>query len=269
MSPLPGDSGSPIYSIAVPTHLLADREVSATAKLLYGVIDSFQKKSGVCFASNERLAEELGGCTARTVSKCVSELRAGGYIVIDEEKGRKIYLSTSVTDGQGGRSFLPPPTNISSRGVEENFQGGRKNFPPSNTVSDNIPPLSPPAGGNPPKSPKKGRDYKAQAAILPERFEGFWTFYRSHMPDGSNAGNRQRAIRAWDKLAPNSDLATAMAKSLAKQVKSKNWLSGVGVPHASTWLNNHGWEDDWGPAPGDSLIQHDVQRSEEAAEWVT
>lgn len=136
MSPLPGDSGSPIYSIAVPTHLLADREVSATAKLLYGVIDSFQKKSGVCFASNERLAEELGGCTARTVSKCVSELRAGGYIVIDEEKGRKIYLSTSVTDGQGGRSFLPPPTNISSRGVEENFQGGRKNFPPSNTESN-------------------------------------------------------------------------------------------------------------------------------------
>lgn len=130
------DSNSPIYSIAIPVHLLSDREVSATAKLLYGVIDSFQKKSGICYASNDRLAEELAGCTPRTISKCVSELKNAGYIEIDDTKGRKIYLSTSVTSGQGGRSFLPPPTKISSRGVEENFQGGGRNFPPSITVSN-------------------------------------------------------------------------------------------------------------------------------------
>lgn len=267
MNPLPGEGSSPIYSIAVPTHLLADREVSATAKLLYGVIDSFQKKSGICFASNDRLAEELGGCTARTVSKCVAELRSGGYIVVEEDKGRKIYLSTSANDGQGGRSFLPPPTKVSSRGIEENFYGDGKNFLPSNTESSILPPLSPPVGGGSPKSSKRGRDYKAQAATLPERFEGFWLFYRSHIPDGSNAGNRQKALRAWDKLSPSSDLATEMAKSLARQVKSKNWLSGVGVPHASTWLNNHGWEDDWGPAPGDTPPQHETH-GEGAAEWV-
>lgn len=136
MNPLPGEGSSPIYSIAVPTHLLADREVSATAKLLYGVIDSFQKKSGICFASNDRLAEELGGCTSRTITKCIGELRDGGYIVVDEGKSRKIRLAASVTDGQeGGRKFLPT-TKKNSTPIEENFQGGRKNFPPSNTESN-------------------------------------------------------------------------------------------------------------------------------------
>ena len=265
------DNDSPIYSIAVPVHLLADREVSATAKLLYGVIDSFQKKSGVCFASNDRLAEELAGCTPRTVSKCVSELKNAGYIVIDDTKGRKIYLSTSVTDGQGGRSFLPPPTKNSSRGVEENFLGDGKNFPPSNTVSDSsidIPP-NPPKGGDPPKKSKsRNRDYKSSADTLPERFEKFWLFYRTHVPPDSNAGNRQKAIRAWDKLAPSAELVTTMAVALAKQVKSQSWVSGVGVPHASTWLNNHGWEDDWGPAAGAAQRPAELPDSEEVAEWV-
>lgn len=130
---MPNDN--PIYSIGVPTHVLKDINISASAKLLYGIIDSFQKKSGVCFASNDRLAEELGGCTARTASKCVGELRDAGYIVIDDVKGRKIRLSTSFTGGQGGGSFLPPPLEEGRQQVEENFLGGGRNFPPSNTSS--------------------------------------------------------------------------------------------------------------------------------------
>lgn len=126
---------NPIYSIGVPIHVLKDTNISATAKLLYGVIDSFQKKSGVCFASNDRLAEELGGCTPRTASKCVGELRTAGYIVIDDDKGRKIFLSTSFSGGQGGRSFLPPPAEEEPAQVEEKFVGGGRNFPPSNTSS--------------------------------------------------------------------------------------------------------------------------------------
>lgn len=265
------EDNSPIYSIAVPLHLLADREVSATAKLLYGVIESFQRRSGVCFASNDRLAEELGGCTPRTASKCISELKAAGYIVVDDAKGRKIYLATSIVGGQGGGSFLLPPTKKTSGGVEENFLGGGKNFPPSITVSNNsidIPP-KPPEGGDPPrKSSRKKQEYKQQAETLPERFDKFWAFYRSHVPRGSNAGNRQKAIRAWDKLAPSNELATEMALALAKQVRSLAWTSGVGVPHASTWLNNHGWEDDWGSAPGDVPPRAETPSNEEAVEWV-
>lgn len=121
-------------------------------------------------------------------------------------------------------------------------------------------PQSPPEGDGAPKGEKRKRQKnKAQAEILPERFDGFWLFYRTHVPPDRNAGNRQKAIRAWDNLAPSDDLADVLASSLARQVKTTAWQSGVGVPHASTWLNNRGWEDDWG---GGTPVSQKVQREE-------
>jgi hypothetical protein len=121
------DECTPIFSIAVPTHLLADLNVSATAKLLYGVIESFQRKSGVCFATNERLAAEIAGCSERTISRCVAELRDAGYIGIDNEKGqskkapcRKIYLTPSASDGQGVDKIVYPPRQNCLGGVDKN-----------------------------------------------------------------------------------------------------------------------------------------------------
>ena len=81
------------------------------------------------------------------------------------------------------------------------------------------------------------------------------------MPPGRNIGNRQKAIRAWDKLAPTDELADEMAAALAQQVKTQAWQSGIGVPHASTWLNNRGWEDDWGS--GDSIPGQPKRQKEE------
>lgn len=109
-------------------------------------------------------------------------------------------------------------------------------------------PPKPPQGGVCEKNkPKKRRgEYKAQADTLPERFDGFWNYYRGICPKGVNPGNRQDAIRAWDRLAPTDELATAMGKALLQQSKSDDWARGMGVPHASTWLNKHMWEDDWG-----------------------
>ena len=128
-------------------------------------------------------------------------------------------------------------------------------IPPDKKVGDtnlsntNNNPPTPPEGGGEPKGKKNSRQRsKAQAETLPVRFDGFWLFYRQHVPPDRNAGNRQKAIRAWDKLAPDDALASTMAAALAKQVKTEAWKSGIGVPHASTWLNNRGWEDDWGAA---------------------
>lgn len=80
------DGVSPVYSIAIPVHLMADRNLSATAKLLYGVIDSYQKISGVCYASNAQLAEQLAGVTERTVTRTVTELENAGYIVVEKAR---------------------------------------------------------------------------------------------------------------------------------------------------------------------------------------
>lgn len=92
------------------------------------------------------------------------------------------------------------------------------------------PPIVPPRG-RVRRPPKKEPDWN------PELFDAFWKSY----PRGES---KQAAIAAWDKLMPDDDLIDKMATALKRQKKSAEWLRGVGIPYASTWLNQRRWEDD-------------------------
>ena len=119
-------------------------------------------------------------------------------------------------------------------------------------------PCSPPAGDAPPPEPepedkpkRKPRKSRRKASVpvhAPERFEQFWEAY----PGG---GSRIKAVAAWDALAPDDALIDKMALALKRQMRSQQWRDGVGIPHASTWLNNCRWTDKLPEAPrplGDS-----------------
>lgn len=135
---------------------------------------------------------------------------------------------------------------------------------PDNNTTDNIPPYNPPTGElselakedrtgveeiqNTPTAepsvrkrkrsnePKKAPDWK------PERFADFWKAY----PCGKS---KQAAIKAWDKLKPDEDLLHLMALGLQRDLQSDTWGRGIGIPYASTWLNNRRWEDEDKPLP--------------------
>ncbi len=79
-------------------------------------------------------------------------------------------------------------------------------------------------------APKAAPDWK------PERFARFWDYY----PRGES---KQAAIRAWDRLRPSDELIDQMAQALRRQMESEGWRAGVGIPYASTWLNNQRWTD--------------------------
>ena len=102
--------------------------------------------------------------------------------------------------------------------------------PPQINKDKQIPPKAPQGG-------RRGREAKDAPDWKPERFAGFWAFY----PRGEA---KQAAIRAWDKLAPDDKLIETMGKALKRQKQSADWLAGVGVPYASTWLNQRRWEDE-------------------------
>ena len=76
----------------------------------------------------------------------------------------------------------------------------------------------------------------------PERFADFWAAY----PCGRS---KQAAIKAWDKLKPDDALLVVMARALKRQMASEEWQRGIGIPYASTWLNNRRWEDEDKPLP--------------------
>ena len=84
--------------------------------------------------------------------------------------------------------------------------------------------------------PKRTRRKKSVPDHAPERFEQFWQVY----PVG---GSRLKAVEAWDALAPDDELINEMAKALKRQMRSKQWREGIGIPHACRWLSDQRWTD--------------------------
>ena len=95
---------------------------------------------------------------------------------------------------------------------------------------------------NTPLPPKRGKRDEAKAAPdwKPERFDAFWKFY----PCGKS---KQAAIKAWDKLKLPDEEIDAMARVLKRQMQTAQWQRGIGIPYASTYLNNRRWEDEERP----------------------
>ena len=91
---------------------------------------------------------------------------------------------------------------------------------------------------NTPLTPQRGRRAPKKVALWkPERFAAFWQYY----PRGES---KQAAIAAWDKLRPDDALIDDIARALKRQMASEEWQRGVGIPYASTYLNQRRWEDE-------------------------
>ncbi len=124
-----------------------------------------------------------------------------------------------------------------------------------------IPPIVPQQGDSTHKVSRSKRGPKAEPDWKPERFAGFWELY----PRGEA---KQAAIRAWDKLQASDELIDTIARSLKRQVASEAWQQGVGIPYASTYLNQQRWTDVQKPlAQGSASLQRTVVETTEVSEW--
>jgi len=242
----------PAYWTVLPARVRYDKELRPNAKLLFAEINALADATGYCWATNEHLGNLLD-IAPRTVSDLISTLAKRGHIIVDiirdpttnEIVQRRIWIDKPViVDSPPAED---PETPIAKNGdtpiadfcytpIAENgdtpiAKNGYKNN--INNIN-NIPPIVP-QGGRQRREPKKQPDWK------PERFNKFWKFY----PRGEA---KQAAIRAWDKLQPSDELIETMAKALVKQMATDEWKRGIGIPYASTWLNQRRWEDDIGKA---------------------
>ena len=69
------------------------------------------------------------------------------------------------------------------------------------------------------------------------RFEKFWSVYPRHE-------GKQDARKAFDKLKVDDALLETMVNAILKQKQSEQWSEPRYIPHPSTWLNGHRWEDE-------------------------
>lgn len=247
----------PAFWAILPATVRYDENLSSTAKLLYAEISALQEAKGYCFAKNEYFSHVFG-VNKRTVQRLIRELETRGHILVQfaaEAGGDLVRKICTVTRTETATADTPEDTVAKFTGGDKNVtprqechegddknvvEGAAKMSPINNTSINNtsITPQSPPTGGRRPKS---------QPEHKPERFERFWAYYRSH----ARGENRQGAIRAWDRLKPTDVLIDIMAAALARQVKCEDWKKGVGIPYASTWLNNARWEDAVGLSSAD------------------
>ena len=212
----------------VPATVLYDDSIPANAKLLYGQISTmtgYTGDGGCCAATNAQLAGP-NKLSEDSVSRLIKALEKAGHI--------EIRYAPDPKDGHPVRSIYqvlqaPPLTGKNADkliGKKTDPLSAKK--PMSNVLDNNI---------LPPKSPPRGRRAKSTAEWKPERFEGFWKFY----PRGEG---RQAAIRAWDRLQPDDELILRIGRALTLQKASPEWQAGIGIPHASTYLNQQRWTDE-------------------------
>ena len=248
---LPPCQEKPSYWAVLPAKVRYDEELRPNAKLLYAEITALANTHGFSWISNERLGEFFG-LSPKTIGSLIQQLSQKGYLMVemlrDEKKaitGRRIWVDKP----RFAESDTPilknedTPLKIEDTPI-------LKNEEKNNTSIKNNPPCSPPRG--------------TQADWKPERFEGFWKFYPAM---GGRKGGRKpaknRARAAWNKLRPDDGTIRAMGAALTRQKASAQWQEGVGIPYASTWINQRMWEEDFEPP-----AEQAAAAGEEAPAWI-
>lgn len=207
----------------LPAMVRYDQDIPANAKLIYAEIAAKINARGYCFSHNRYFAERFG-IKEDTVSSLIKKLENAGYIVIAVDPSQRNALRRQI--------FLTakPYDFISSIGFKSDTESDLNPGPIEN-INIKI---------NPPKSPKRERareEPRKEPEWMPERFNAFWLAY----PRGEK---KQMAMVAWDKLHADEGLLNLMALGLKRQLDSEEWKRGIGIPYASTWLNQRRWEDE-------------------------
>lgn len=198
------------------------------------------------------------GQIRRIIARCREKgaLLAGDYN--EDRRDRTAWYSPSdellAMYGESENCICRKQQMQSPETTNSDDENGKCNIrkPCSNHVETDMAPYSPPEGDAPADDPKPEDKPKPQTkrtrkkasvpTYAPERFEQFWRAY----PGG---GSRLKAVAAWDALAPSDELIDKMALALRRQMRSRMWQEGVGIPHASTWLNQQRWTDKLPEAP--------------------
>lgn len=222
----------------IPNALLLDGRLTLKARAIACILLSRPpgweyKVSGLC---------TLASCGRDAMRAALRELERAGYLQREQPHDADGHFASSrfVMCDESAQTADEPPT--------DNVASPLTGFPATvNPSPDEPSPGNPPLintdssntdNSNPPKPPKGQRSApKSAPDWMPERFARFWQYY----PRGEN---KQAAIKAWDKLHPSSELVDTVAQALKRQVASDEWQRGVGIPYASTYLNQRRWEDE-------------------------
>lgn len=221
-------------SIQAVAWAIRQRTGSPRAKLVLIAAANYADEDGICWPSQQRLADDTE-MTPRTVRAALADLEAAGILSRDERRrpdgGRtsdviKLHISAACDDTP--RKNIPHPP--------EKYSGApRKSDPhPPEKFSGQEPSMNHQKNHTAARQPVAAND---------ERFEEFWEAY----PSRGQSQNPKKPAR--DKFAkavkagadPQVIIAAAHRYTAAAK---KDGIFGTGkVAQAQTWLNQERWDD--------------------------
>ena len=227
----------------LPNSTLRDNRLSLKTRAILAIMVSMPDDWDYTVSGLATICD-VGKDAVRT---SLRELEACGYLIRKQQHNeaghfrRNEYIVTDEPTGEGDTPLSGyPSTAEPSTGEPLTDNPTQQNKDCTNN------PYSPPKGDGAvdpsKKNNRRSRGPKIVPEWKPERFARFWDYY----PRGEN---KQRAIQAWDRLKPSDELIDEMAQALKRQMQSDSWRAGVGIPYASTWLNNRRWEDEIKTSP--------------------
>lgn len=229
-------SCKPAYWAVIPANVRYDNRLPASAKLIYAEITALADATGYCWSTNQYFAD-LYDLSIKSVQRIVKILADNEYITVvvdrdeanNEVTGRRIYV------GINPAAELDPP-HLKNKVTPSPQKCGDPHLKNKvkNNININIPPIVPQGG----RGVRKRKEPREHPDWQPERFDGFWKFYPQK---GRKA--KQSAMDAWDKLKPSDELIATIGKALVIQKVTDEWQRNIGIPYASTYLNQRRWED--------------------------
>lgn len=210
----------------LPNAVAQDPRLNFAAKGLFWLMFSLPDNWDFSVRGLASFAGGKHGTGRAAITKCLKSLEEAGYM-LREQRHDENGLFTGNTYVLYDESTAPLAEKSSTEKPSTEI------LPQTNKYLKEIPPKVP-QGERRVRSPK----WKEAPDWKPERFARFWSFYPRE-----GRKDKQKAIRAWDKLKPDDDTLKLMAEALIKLKESDEWQRGIGIPYVSTFLNGHRWLD--------------------------
>jgi len=105
----------PGYFAIIPADVRYDKNLSPSAKLLYGELTALSKLWGYCNAGNKYFSD-LYGVSKSAISQWIAQLKKAGYISVDYDKKnfRKIYLQISSKVSEDSENSPPDKAKLNT-----------------------------------------------------------------------------------------------------------------------------------------------------------
>ena len=191
--------------IWIPASIYLDTDLSWTEKILLVEIDSLDRNSKGCFASNKHLAKFVGKSEGR-VANIITSLKKRGYVkeAFSDGHNRAIKITMNLHEN------VNEPSRKREKNLHENVNEPSRKREHSNTVV-------------------------IQKSINKDQFESFWNKYNYKV-------GKAKALKAFQKL--NASQIDELFKKLPKWLKSVRDKDQKYWPHPATFLNGHRWNDE-------------------------